>query len=90
VIGNVDYYSSLTVTNCYTTGSVTGTDYAVGGLVGSLFDATFNISNCYSICEVSGSSIVGGLVGSGGNYGIIDKSYAGGNVWANCSFTNES
>ena len=53
----------LTVSNCYSTGSVTGTNSIAGGLVGQLRDGGA-ISNCYSTCTVNGDDGVGGLVGS--------------------------
>ena len=79
-----DFDSNLTIKNCYATGSVIGIGNTVGGLVGWLSSVTMsNLSNSYAICEVAGTTEVGGLVGIGGSYGsygIIDKSYAGGNV----------
>ncbi|MBN1664273.1 MAG: filamentous hemagglutinin N-terminal domain-containing protein, partial [Deltaproteobacteria bacterium] len=50
-----------TISNCFTTGTVTGTSTNVGGLVG--LSAGY-ISNSYSIAEVSGLSNVGGLLGT--------------------------
>ena len=62
-VGGADLY------DCYSKGSVAGTD-RVGGLVGCY---ETNIVNCYSSCVVSGASNVGGLVGSW--YGNIQNSY---------------
>ena len=45
----------------YTTGSVTGDSYYVGGLVGENMLGT--ISNSYSTSDITGRSFVGGLVG---------------------------
>jgi len=78
LIGYKDEYSNLTINNCYTIGSVTGTGNMIGGLIGLFRLGT--ISNSHAICEVNGASLVGGLVGGGTYYGIIEKSYAGGNV----------
>jgi len=51
------------VTQCYSTGAITGED-DVGGFVG--FNAhDCHVSHCYSTGAVSGDSNVGGLVGSG-------------------------
>ncbi|MCX5643911.1 MAG: hypothetical protein NTZ17_04385 [Phycisphaerae bacterium] len=50
------------VTQCYSTGAVSGED-EVGGLVGGTYHS--EISNCYSVASVSGCNGVGGLVGSG-------------------------
>jgi hypothetical protein len=53
------------ITNCYSTGTVSG-DRAVGGLVGSngfLYLKPDKITSSYSSCSVSGNLYVGGLVG---------------------------
>jgi len=63
-----------TVSNSYSTGSVTGPD-DVGGLVGWNTGA---VSNSYSTCNVTGGNDVGGLVGD--NWGTVSNSYASGNV----------
>ena len=56
------------VSNCYSTGSVTG-DGSVGGLVGNNMNG--RITNCYSSSEVSSSFYVaGGLVGKN-DYGCL-------------------
>ena len=61
-----------TVSNCYSTGSVSGVDN-VGGLVGS-----GGVSNCYSTVSVKGTgTYVGGLVGHGGS---IRNCYSTGSV----------
>ena len=62
------------ISNCYSTGTVSGYD-GVGGLVGS---STAFISNCYSTGAVSGSYDVGGLVGGGS--GSINNCYSTGAV----------
>jgi len=65
-----------TLTNCYSTGSVSGT-YNVGGLVGWNYYCT--IESCYSSSSVSGTNWnVGGLTGC--NYGTITNCYSTGNV----------
>jgi len=64
--GGSDYVGSLvglnqcTISNCYSTGALSGSGY-VGGLAGRNTSGT--ISNCYSTVSVSGTSAVGGLVG---------------------------
>jgi uncharacterized membrane protein YeiH len=63
-----------TVSNCYSTGSVSGTSY-VGGLVGYNYGA---VSNCYSRGTVSGSYDIGGLVGY--NVVTVSNSYSTGTV----------
>ena len=64
-IGGIAGYaaSSLTITNCYNTGSVTGSSDYVGGIAG---DASYfsTITNCYNTGSVSGNNQVGGIAGS--------------------------
>ncbi|MEN6425560.1 MAG: GLUG motif-containing protein [Phycisphaerales bacterium] len=52
---------------CYSTGQVTGSGYAIGGLVG--LNSRGAAINCYSTGHVTGSRYVGGLLGD--NYGGI-------------------
>jgi len=61
------------VTNCYSTGDVTGRDYSgyVGGLVG--FNLWGSINSCYSTGRVDGKGLVGGLVGDNSE-GTVDNS----------------
>jgi len=61
------------ITNCYSTGSISG-DGWVGGLVGENYGV---ISDCYSTCDVSGGQ-VSGLVG--GNWGTITNCYSTGSI----------
>jgi hypothetical protein len=61
--------SSGTVSNSYSTGSVTG-DTNVGGLVG---ENTATVSNSYSKGNVTGDERVGGLVGD--NLGTVSYSF---------------
>ncbi len=70
-----DNYGS--VSNSYATGSVSGLDFRVGGLVG-YNEAAATISNSYAMVTVSGSGRVGGLVGE--NFGSISNSHATGGV----------
>ena len=64
-----------TVSNSYSTGSVTGVDWWVGGLVGM---NSGTVSNSYSTNNVTGDEYVGGLVGE--NHGIVSNSYSAGSV----------
>ncbi|SFQ58017.1 filamentous hemagglutinin family N-terminal domain-containing protein [Nitratireductor indicus] len=62
-------------------GDVSGSGDTVGGLIGALFEGT--LSQSYATGNVSGSSLVGGLVGANGyasGGGTIDQSFATGNV----------
>jgi len=54
--------NSSTISNCYSTGSVTGTGSYIGGLAGLAQDNS-TISNCYSTGTVTGNNYVVGLAG---------------------------
>jgi hypothetical protein len=74
--GLVGGNAAAEITNCYSTGSVTG-DEEVGGLIGEN-DGT--ITNCYSTASVSGFADAGGLVGS--NFeGQIANCHSTSSVW---------
>ena len=60
-----------TVTNCYSTGSVSGDRY-IGGLVGENYKGT--VTNCYSTGTVSGDLYIGGLVGEN-DQGTVTASF---------------
>jgi len=80
-IGGLVGGNSGTITNCYSTASVTG-ERRVGGLVGcNYYSGT--ITNCYSTASVSGELWVGGLVGFIYDYnGTINNCYSMGDVSA--------
>ena len=65
--------SGATITNCYSTGTITGAQYT-GGLIGS----GSNVSRSYSSCNVTGMSSTGGLLGY--SFGTISNCYSTGNV----------
>jgi Secretion system C-terminal sorting domain/The GLUG motif len=73
-VGAIVASSYTTITNCYSTGNVTGS-YQVGGVVG---DNLGQISNCYASGNVIGVGNVGGIVGY--SDGIVSKCYSTGNV----------
>ena len=82
VVGYV--YSYSTVTNCYNTGSVSGSGDYVGGIIGSGFPT---ITNCYNSGVVSGRCDVGGIIGSGSptitncyNSGVVSGWYDVGGI----------
>jgi hypothetical protein len=56
-------YYSATLSNSFARASVTGTEYNIGGLVGTNKGM---ISNCYAYGDVDGPMNVGGLVGASG------------------------
>ena len=72
------------ITNCYSSCSVSQSEYyyysLFGGLCGSNVEGTIN--SCYSTSTVSGSKQVGGLCGHNTD-GTISNSYATGNVSGN-------
>jgi len=67
--------SSSSVSDCSTSGSVSGNGF-IGGLFGSIKGS---VSNSYSTCSVSGTSFVGGLAG-GTSYTTVSDCYATGDV----------
>jgi len=83
VVGSGNYVGGLVgfnpgvVTRCHSTGTVIGGDDYVGGLVG---DNGYSgvVSDCYSMCTVSGSGTVGGLVGR--HRGNVTQCYSAGAV----------
>ena len=81
-VGGLVGYSRGTVSNSYSTGSVTGSSY-VGGLVGYVWEGS--VSDSYSTSSVTGSmGYVGGLVGEIW-VGTVSDSYSSGNVAGNYS-----
>ncbi|MHC4573334.1 MAG: GLUG motif-containing protein [Planctomycetota bacterium] len=90
-VGGLVGHSSGTISNCYSSASVSGGD-VVGGLVGS----GGGISNCYSTASVSGNDYVGGLVGKGSgtitncssNASVSGHWYVGGLVGSSGKITN--
>jgi hypothetical protein len=64
-----------TITNCYSTGSVSGVGWSVGGLVGENWGT---IADCYTSANVSGAARVGGLVGC--NHDTISDCYSSASV----------
>ena len=77
--GLVGYSSYDTISICYSTGAVSGSDSNyVGGLVG--YNDNGSVSNCYSTGSVSGSSYVGGLVGDNTDGGSISNCFSTGMV----------
>ncbi|MBX3043014.1 MAG: hypothetical protein KIT33_02085 [Candidatus Kapabacteria bacterium] len=76
LVGRCD--SNSEIINCYSTGTLTGTNL-IGGLVGSTYDT--EIINCYSNVTVTGEDVVGGLVGRNEwTNSKINNSYSTGDV----------
>jgi hypothetical protein len=72
LLGNANNSS---LSNCYSTGSVSGDD-TIGGLLGRNWGG--NVSNCYSAVDVSGVDQPAGLVGT--NTGSVSNCYSTGDV----------
>ena len=75
-IGSLVGWNSASITNCYTTGSVSGDGY-VGGLAG---ESCAPITLCYSICSVSANYSIGGLIGWNCTSDSLHYCYAAGPV----------
>jgi len=73
-VGGLAGENDGSVSNCYSTGEVTGNDY-VGGLVG---DNHGSVSNGYSTGVVTGDDYIGGLVGNA--CGSVSNGYSTGAV----------
>lgn len=80
-----DVRGSLTVENCYVSGTIETTDgtnqiEAAGGLIGNVREKySVEIQSCYADAEIKGTAskrFVGGLVGWTGGTTTIDNSYA--------------
>jgi len=69
-----------TVTNCYSTGSVSGERHT-GGLIGCLYNGS-TITNCYSTVAVNGGDFtyIGGLIGNCQTGATITNCYSTGSV----------
>lgn len=59
--GLVGMNDHTSLTNCYSSGSMSGISYYAGGLVG--YNRYSTLTNCYSTCSISGVNYVGGLIG---------------------------
>ena len=73
-----------TISNAYSTGTVTGTGSSVGGLLG--YVPVGSITGSYSTANVTGTASVGGLIGS--DYVATTNSYATGNVMGTGTLTS--
>ncbi|BBM89706.1 hypothetical protein COTS27_01413 [Spirochaetota bacterium] len=78
-LGGLVGYNVGTISDSYSTGTISNSGSATGGLVGE--NASGMISQSYSRATVSGNAQVGGLVGN--NSGMIENSYATGMITAN-------
>ncbi len=79
-VGGLIGWNTGTVSDCYSTGSVTSYGECAGGLVGC-GETGDTVSNSYSTCDVTGYSHVGGLIGQ--HPGQVSNSYSIGSVTGN-------
>ena len=77
-VGALVGYLTGSISNCYSTGSVSGANVCVGGLIGR--SNYGSISNCYSTSNVSGWTYTGGLAGCLYTNASISNSYSIGSV----------
>ena len=78
-IGGIAGYNSGTIENCYVTGKLSGKSI-VGGVAGQSIGGYSMIKNCYSTCDVTGSSsYIGGIAG-GISTSPITNCYATGKI----------
>jgi len=63
--GIVGAAQAATITDCYVTGTVSGSSDSVGGIIGSTSYGPTGvvITNCYADIDVDGAEYVGGLIG---------------------------
>jgi hypothetical protein len=81
--------ASSSIKNSYATGNVSGTTY-IGGLAGAVAGNSTQVTNSYATGNASGASYVGGLIGNfsttATNGGVLNRSYARGNVTATATY----
>jgi hypothetical protein len=79
-VGGLAGKAKIDFNNSYATGEVIGSSSNVGGFVG--YGLEISILNSYATSDVTGTTAVGGLVGTGGsNYILtIDNSYSSGYI----------
>ncbi len=80
VAGGIVGQNNGTIQNSYTIGTISGNDN-IGGLVGKNYGLLINSHSEASVISTSTSGWgAGGLAGENGNAGVIDNSFASGNV----------
>ncbi|MBN2519643.1 MAG: hypothetical protein JXB17_03995, partial [Bacteroidales bacterium] len=77
--GLLGYNSTTNFTNCYVTGKINGSANNVGGLIGYSYYNS-EVTNCYSIVDVTGVQYVGGLIGYANQYSTYSNCYSKGSV----------
>ncbi len=80
--GLISESANSQITNCMTSGIVSGNNWILGGLVGFSSGSTV-IDNCFSTADVSGLTYIGGLAGVHQVNSLIYNSFSMGNVSGN-------
>jgi len=76
--GIVGENSDGIISNCYTTGFITGISF-VGGIAGN--SGIYGIiSNCYTTGSITGDNFVGGIAGLNGDDGTVSNCYTTGTI----------
>jgi len=83
-VGGIAGQNGGNIFNCFTTGTITGTAYAIGGIVGHQIlitgaSVSGKVENCYSYVNITGARNVGGIVGTN-DYGTINNCFSTGSV----------
>ena len=88
-VGGIAGYAHYTnITNCYNTGSVTGSSQHIGGVVG--YNTNSTVSNSYNTGDVTSSGYnVGGVVG-GNDSSTVTNSYNTGDVTGSTAVANSN
>ncbi|MCF7805121.1 MAG: T9SS type A sorting domain-containing protein [Candidatus Marinimicrobia bacterium] len=86
--GLIGYAAYISLSDSYSSCTVTGTQDDIGGLVG--INMLGDITRSYSTGNVSGDTNVGGFVGNNYQSATVSNSYSTGNVTRNSGSTNTS
>ena len=80
LIGDIDSSPTVTISNCYATGSVSGKNYN-GGFIGNVnSSATVTVTNGYTTSAVSGGKWNSGVFGGGINGTVTCTGFVGWNT----------
>ena len=77
--GVAGYLENTTISNCHTSGEISGDDLmGYGGVVGSAYGSY--ILDCHSTCKINGTSSVGGVAGNLSNSSTMKNCYSTGEI----------
>lgn len=71
--------SGSTIEYCLNYGEITSSGRGIGGITADVYPASGTITNCVNMTNVSGGSLIGGIVG-GSTHGAVSGCYNAGNV----------